>query len=446
MYHVVNLKDVISKLSGFRKRFTCRLCRELFKSKQRVAAHVCIDSQGALTCVTLCPQGHKLSKWQGQVVFSDHKEWLCHICGGSFPDKHQLRKHVKDSCSNTEKKFKCEMEGCTFSTNYACHMRRHLDSRHLGPECPRPYVCDQCGVGFLHNYRLLSHKQDAHSREKVYRCKACPKVFYSRDTLKRHQYLHKNKAAFLCGHCGQAFSNKFNLKVHENIHTGQKPYRCSQCDAGFAQKNSLNVHMKKHQKEERVQGGSRPDTALSGQIASAVSGQIPSAVSGQMSSAFSGQIPSAVSGQMSSAFSGQISSAVGGQVSSAFSGQISSAVGGQMSSAFGGQVSNAVTVQPRKQFREDVAHTGVAQHNMTQGSVALGLPPQASSVGQHNVPQQGAPQQGAPQVSGLQGGVVQETLPPSSNSGVDAGFRPPTTTSTTTLFPPFTAFPPSLFY
>ena len=89
------------------------------------------------------------------VVRAKHDN-LCDVCGKIFPDKYKLRKHALSHV--TEKKFKCEVPGCTKAFKSANDVKTHVK-----------YV---------------------HATEKRFKCAQCPRAFSRPDKYKLHVLTH----------------------------------------------------------------------------------------------------------------------------------------------------------------------------------------------------------------------------------------------------------------
>ena len=49
-------------------------------------------------------------------------------------------------------------------------MQNHVRAKHTHE---RPYICDQCGAGFIRSDKMLIHKRRVHTGERPYACEHC---------------------------------------------------------------------------------------------------------------------------------------------------------------------------------------------------------------------------------------------------------------------------------
>lgn len=86
------------------------------------------------------------------------------------------------------------------------------------------------------------------SQEEVFICEKCDKMFTTKFSLNRHQFIHSNVKKYVCKYCPKKFALKQYLKEHECIHTNDKPYVCgvNGCQQKFRQRGKLSLHRRKH--------------------------------------------------------------------------------------------------------------------------------------------------------------------------------------------------------
>lgn len=86
------------------------------------------------------------------------------------------------------------------------------------------------------------------SQEEIFACEKCEKMFTTKFSLNRHQFIHSNVKKFVCKFCPKRFALKQYLKEHECIHTDDKPYVCgvNGCKQMFRQRGKLSLHRRKH--------------------------------------------------------------------------------------------------------------------------------------------------------------------------------------------------------
>lgn len=141
----------------------------------------------------------------------------------------------------------------------------------------RPFVCQVCGVGFAREKALKSHVL-LHGVSNALECETCSEVFWSIDSLQKHQKTHfvegetsgseyepdDDKTAsdddfdpkygeYYCNVCGMAFHRGDLLKRHMRTHDNKSEtgnahenYCCNVCGNTFAEALDLLAHAEIH--------------------------------------------------------------------------------------------------------------------------------------------------------------------------------------------------------
>lgn len=131
-----------------------------------------------------------------------------------------------------------------------CYSKNALHYHFLSHTGERRYVCDVCGKSFYAGSALKVHKR-LHTGDKPYECTVCARPFRQWGDLKYHmQSLHTNEKNHQCEFCGKEFARRYSLVIHRRIHTGERNYKCEYCDKEFRASSYLQVHRKIHTGEK----------------------------------------------------------------------------------------------------------------------------------------------------------------------------------------------------
>lgn len=138
----------------------------------------------------------------------------CVICLKKLFTQRALDQHVR-RIHKGEKRFVCNMYGCTFQcarrTDLDRHQQLHLEERNV--------VCEHCGKTFTSISILKDHVLYVHSKERQFICEVCGKAFKRNSLLKRHKLSHEQHRPFVCTQCNTAFKRSHHLTRHmESCH------------------------------------------------------------------------------------------------------------------------------------------------------------------------------------------------------------------------------------
>ena len=218
-------------------------------SRPDITGHICVDPEGKVTCVSLCPRGKTLIKNDRRLLFNaDKRCLLCPTCGAMFSERLNLDSHMmKEHGQVTERhrKHHCAMCNKMFARKSGLDI--HNMRVHAEGEKSSSFICDYCGESFTSMNSLYCHRKYTHVVGRGYQCEYCPKKFFKRHLWITHTRRHLGEKPYLCKVCKKDFTCNSNLLTHMRIHTGERPYKCPHCQADFIQRSSLVVHvMRKH--------------------------------------------------------------------------------------------------------------------------------------------------------------------------------------------------------
>lgn len=243
--------EIHQKLHDGIRPFSCDQCQKSYKKMDHLNRHKKTHSveQTVFQCSSEgCDktfsrveslQSHLKIKHSGQ----PEKREMCDECGKSFQNFSYLKTHKLSHLGSDHYPFECKQ--CSKRFLYKKTMDEHVLRVHTDI---RNFVCQICGAKKATKNSLRAHV-NTHTRERLYKCKECPKVFASSANLAIHtNCVHKRIKNHKCQFCGYAFSRMLTCKLHERTHTGEKPHACGICGKTFAQSTARNTHEKIHNK------------------------------------------------------------------------------------------------------------------------------------------------------------------------------------------------------
>lgn len=142
---------------------------------------------------------------------------------------------------------------CTYKSIRKEHLVRHINNVHTDH---RPFLCDICGQSFKRKDALSQHKithVDKLNRNYNFQCTICKKTFRSKTHLNEHMAMHSSVRQFLCDICGTAFKTRSCQQKHiKSIHQNPRSFECSQCMKRFNTKFALLRHLRTHEKSSNI--------------------------------------------------------------------------------------------------------------------------------------------------------------------------------------------------
>ncbi|XP_065087648.1 gastrula zinc finger protein XlCGF8.2DB-like [Ochlerotatus camptorhynchus] len=148
-----------------------------------------------------------------------------------------------------EDKSKTQKISCTecgkmiSKNNIMVHMAIHKQAKARFP-------CIHCDKDFTDLNNLRKHV-NTHTRELIYPCDICGKIFDRTDTLGKHRkIMHSDERNQICSICGKGYALKQSLTQHlKSAHSNVKTKECQECGMMFKFSNELKMHIIKHTKE-----------------------------------------------------------------------------------------------------------------------------------------------------------------------------------------------------
>ena len=261
-----------------RKPFLCSFPNCNYRASQ----HSCLkvhqrrkhapNTTKAVQC-PLCPARFYSKKYLNTHIRHHVKEqrFKCAQCQFVTHSQSSLKRHLK-ILHEKSKRFKCSMDGCTYTTAYHFVLNQHVKVHNPDPLIRRPFSCtvpDCCyrlsTASHLKRHIFLHHTPN---RSKKFSCTLCSQKFYEASGLKHHIKVRHTNEKHSCKICNFATHELSSLKSHcSRVHglgeAPEKKFKCESCDYRSTQRHALEVHKRTKHSEIRECHCSSPGCSYS---------------------------------------------------------------------------------------------------------------------------------------------------------------------------------------
>ncbi|CAG2107080.1 unnamed protein product [Medioppia subpectinata] len=233
------------------KPFKCNECLQEFTTSSLLGVHLLkhnLRSDLLIICETCCATFKSRKGLQKHYLIHEtdrKKSHFCDVCGDGFFDKESLKSHtIRKHLPKTERKFKCDFDGCRYSCLYQHQMLEHQKVH----SDDKPWVCDQCDYTAKSKWTFRKHYRK-HTKEKPFLCTECDYASSLSSNLTRHLRIHTGSKPFKCPYCAYQCNNHENLRKHvlnTRKHKGLYLYKCPHCQFATNVFTELRQHMEQN--------------------------------------------------------------------------------------------------------------------------------------------------------------------------------------------------------
>ncbi|KAJ8707975.1 hypothetical protein PYW08_010341 [Mythimna loreyi] len=199
----------------------CAICNMVFKKRVTIIKHL---------------KRHEKMK---NIAYTDSAH-ICEKCGKILEDEESLRQHYD---TKHHKKFTCYYCGRMYKgeMSFDMHIKKHEQNIETGK--------------YRHNVYKKNKTTPNEKPKPVTKrcmCSTCGKHFVDERALLWHQRLHNNERPYICNECGRGFVSVNRRNQHALCAHTAPARRCPLCPALFHLRSMVNTHVKKvHLKQHK---------------------------------------------------------------------------------------------------------------------------------------------------------------------------------------------------
>ncbi|XP_072173385.1 uncharacterized protein [Diadema setosum] len=222
--------------------YTCSTCNKVFDTLTNYRLHIKYmhknRANGKVFECEICQR-----TFHNEVTFIAHKyihgdKYACEVCGKPHGSRRAMEAHLNREHTK-DKLFSCDHCDKVY---YDLRTLKH----HMRLHSERQYECDICHKKFFTSSEVITHKRNVHT-EKSHLCEICGKSFKSKGILSQHcDSVHSTECRYKCDVCGRGFKRSSHLYAHQKCHTDIRPFTCELCGKKFRTTSNLKVHTDWH--------------------------------------------------------------------------------------------------------------------------------------------------------------------------------------------------------
>eukprot|EP01083_Nonionella_stella_P191723 709410_1 len=214
------------------KRFECEKCHVKFTLPSGLRAHKSRAHQCDMCSETACTAS--LLETHKVVAHTQSNVSVSIICESnthSTSSEKNIHSDQPDVVSKTrEKLFPCDLCLKVYKSEPA--LQKHVESFHNG----KRFTCDVCNTSLTHESSLSRHKS-------LHKCEICAAHFCQKWRYDQHIMLsHPVNSVLSCRICRTTFKSKSRFSIHLQTHASKLPYKCDFCSKRFKSHTNLTTH------------------------------------------------------------------------------------------------------------------------------------------------------------------------------------------------------------